>query len=44
MSSSYERWWWDKFLKALDEAGYRIVKKPEQGDIRKGGARGGVRS
>jgi len=29
---SYAAWWWAKFVKALDEAGYAIVKKPELKD------------
>jgi hypothetical protein len=29
MSAAYSTWWWPQFLKALDRAGYAVVKKPE---------------
>lgn len=40
-STSHEKWWWNRLLKLLDDAGYRLVKKPELMD--KGKTKGGLR-
>lgn len=32
----HDRWWWPQFLKSLDEAGYRIVRKPDPKLLAKG--------
>jgi hypothetical protein len=28
-AAAYEAWVWPRFLRALDEAGYAVIKKPD---------------
>lgn len=40
-ATSHERWWWNRLVELLDQAGWRLVRKPEL--MEKGKTKGGLR-